>query len=347
MVRPAARISVVIRNVVWVGIVAHAGFVPLFLWLDHPGLALFNVGSVASWVAAALANRLNRSTLAMWILWVEVVAHACVATAVFGWDSGYQYYLIPLVPFVMFNDRLKAGPVWAASLAVFSAIAALRTFAPTAPMDPRIAWLTDVANLAIPLLALGLITFYFRLASVTVEQSMARMALTDPLTGLYNRRHMDDLLEAAHARYATEGKPFSVILADVDHFKGINDSSGHDAGDRVLRAVAKLFGEQLRESDAVARWGGEEFLVLLPASKPDSALDVAQRLCKAAEERLRALAGVAHAVTLTLGVATMRPNLDVAGLIKTADAALYSGKASGRNRVVVGAMPEAALAPRF
>lgn len=347
MERPSARISVVIQNVVWVGIVAHAGFIPLFSWLDQPGLALFNVGSVASWVAAAIANRGGRPNLAMWLLYGEVVAHAVLATGVFGWDSGYQYYLLPLVPFVMFNDRLGPRAVTLASVGVFVSLAGLRLFAPTWPMDPRIAWLTGVANLAIPLLALALITFYFRLASVTVEQSMARMALTDPLTGLFNRRHMDGLLEAAHARFTVDGKAFSVIMADLDHFKGINDSSGHDAGDRVLRAVATLFGEQLRETDAVARWGGEEFLVLLSSPKPEHALDVAQRLCRAAEQKLRALAGVAHAVTLTLGVATMRPNLDVAGLIKAADDALYSGKAAGRNRVVVGALPEVAIAPRF
>ena len=103
----------------------------------------------------------------------------------------------------------------------------------------------------------------------------------------------------------------------------------------MLRAVATVFAEQLRASDAVARWGGEEFLVLLASTRPDAALEVAQRLRAAAEKRLREVAEVGHPVTLTLGVASIRSDLAIGDLIKAADEALYSGKALGRNRVVV------------
>lgn len=339
MERPPARISVVIRNVVWVGIAAHSGFIPLFAWLGHTQLAALNVASVLTWIVAAFANRAHKSTLAMWLIVGEVVVHASAATVTLGWESGFQYYLIPLVPFVMFNDRLGARAVWITSVLVFGTFIGLRAFAPVLPLDPRIGTLVVYSSLAIPFLALALVTYYFRLASMSAEAKMEQMALTDPLTGLYNRRHMDRLLAEAKDKFAADGRPFCVIMADLDHFKAVNDQSGHDAGDRVLRAVATVFGEQLRVTDAVARWGGEEFLVLLSGTKPEAALDVAQRLRSAAETKLKALAEVSNDVTITIGIASFRPHLDIAALIKAADEALYSGKIAGRNRVVVGESP--------
>jgi diguanylate cyclase (GGDEF)-like protein len=342
MERPPARISLVIRNVGWVGIAAHTGYIPLFLWLGHPALAAFNILSVATWIAAILANRSHRSTLAMWLLVTEVGVHAALATMTLGWESGFQYYLIPLTPFVMFNDKLGARAVWLTSGLVFAAFLALRVFAPVLPLDPRVGTLIVYSNLVIPFLALALVTYYFRLASVNAERRMEQLALTDPLTGLFNRRHMHRLLDEAQERFSRDGLPFCVIMADLDHFKQVNDQSGHDAGDRVLRAVATVFGQQLRVTDAVARWGGEEFLVLLSSTKPDTALDVAQRVRAAAEGQLRSLAELEQPVTLTLGIASFRPALDIAGLIKAADEALYTGKVAGRNRVVVGDAPLAA-----
>ena len=129
------------------------------------------------------------------------------------------------------------------------------------------------------------------------------MALTDPLTGLLNRRSMEQRLrEAAHG-FQRSGRPFSLVMADVDHFKRVNDLHGHAAGDRVLRAVAGQFTEQLRAHDAVARWGGEEFLLLLPETDAATAFEVAQRLRAVAEARLAEAAGLEAGVTLTFGVA--------------------------------------------
>ncbi len=339
MERPAARISVVIRNVSWVGIVAHTGFIPLFAWLGFTQLAVVNVVSVATWITAALANRANKSTLAMWLLVGEVSVHASLATVTLGWESGFQYYLIPLVPFVMFNDRLAARITWVTSVAIFGSFLFLRAFAPVLPLDPRVATLLTYSNLVIPFLALSLVTWFFRRASISAEAQMEQMALTDPLTGLFNRRHMDRLLEDAKERFTVDGRPFCVVMADLDHFKSVNDEAGHDAGDRVLRAVVTVFGEQLRSTDAVARWGGEEFLVLLSNTHADAALEVAQRLRLAAESKLRQIAELTQPITLTIGVASFRQNLDISALIKAADEALYSGKLAGRNRVVVGEVP--------
>jgi diguanylate cyclase len=337
-VAPApARIAAVIRYVVWVGIVAHTGFIAMFAVMECPRLAVFNVASVAIWVSAALANRRGRSTLAMWLLTMEVVAHAVLATFALGWTSGFQYYLVPLIPFVMFNDRLPSRTVAAISTAVCAALLALRAFAPESVTVGAALPLLRYGNLAIPLLALALVSFYFRRASTTAERRMESMALTDPLTGLLNRRSMEQRLRDAAHGFQRTGRAFSVVMADVDRFKRINDVHGHAAGDRVLRAVAGLFGERLRGGDAVARWGGEEFLLLLPETDLATACEVADRLRATAEARLSDTAGIGDSVTLTFGVAVFDRPMRVDACLKQADDALYAGKAEGRNRVVSAA----------
>ncbi len=337
VVPPPPRIAAVIRYVAWVGIAAHAGFIPMFAAMGHPRLAAVNVASVALWLGAAILNRRGKSTPAMWLVTVEVVAHAILTVGVFGWASGFQYYLIPLIPFVMFNDRLRGRWVTAVSAGVFAALIALRVFAPAGAPTGAFAPLLRYGNLAIPVLALALVSFYFRRASMQAERRMESMAHTDPLTGLLNRRSMEQRLrEAAHGFQRT-GRAFSVVMADVDRFKRINDLHGHAAGDRVLRAVAALFGERLRAGDAVARWGGEEFLLLLPETDMPTACEVANRLRAIVEARLCDAAGLGDSITLTFGVAVFDRPMRVDACLKQADDALYAGKAEGRNRVVSAA----------
>jgi diguanylate cyclase (GGDEF)-like protein len=337
VVAPPPRIAAVIRYVAWVGATAHAAFIPMFVWLGHPRLAALNVASVAFWVAAALVNRRGRSTLAMWLLTTEVIGHAVLAVATLGWTSGFQYYLVPLIPFVMFNDRLSSRTVAGISAGVCGVLIALRALAPDGGAAATVAPILRYGNLATPLLFLALVSFFFRRASTAAERRMESMAHTDPLTGLLNRRSMEQRLrEAAHGFQRT-GRAFSVVMADVDRFKRINDLHGHAAGDRVLRAVAALFGERLRAGDAVARWGGEEFLLLLPETDLATASEVANRLRATAEARLSDSAGLGDGVTLTFGVAVFDRPMRVDACLKQADDALYAGKAEGRNRVVSAA----------
>lgn len=332
-----ARISVIIRSTAWVGIVAHAGFVPLFLACGEPGLAAFNVLSVATWVLAWLLNQRGSSTTAMWMLTTEVALHAVLAVLRLGWDSDFQYYLIPLIPFMMFNDRTRTSVVSVASAVVLATFVALRWLGPSSVALPPALEAFRYANLVIPFFMLGLLSFYFRLASTDVERQMTEIARTDPLTGLLNRRRMEERLAEEAAVHRARGTIFSVVLADIDRFKQINDEHGHDAGDRALAAVAKVFQSALRANDAVARWGGEEFLLLLPGTELKAAEDVALRLRAAAEQRLAQLGGLPGALTLTFGVASFATRSSVETCLKAADQALYRGKAEGRNRVVVAA----------
>src|SRR5690348_11788741 len=121
-----ARVSVIIRSTAWLGLVAHTGFIPLFALCGQPGLAAFNVLSVATWALAWALNQRGQSTVAMWMLTAEVALHAVLAVMKLGWDSDFQYYLIPLIPFMMFNDRERTGVVSMASGIVLATFVALR-----------------------------------------------------------------------------------------------------------------------------------------------------------------------------------------------------------------------------
>ncbi|HET9956344.1 MAG TPA: diguanylate cyclase [Polyangiaceae bacterium] len=163
------------------------------------------------------------------------------------------------------------------------------------------------------------------------------LAITDPLTGLFNRRRFADVLKREYAVTRRYQNTLSCLLLDLDHFKRINDHYGHDAGDRVLKELAQKVAENLREVDVPARYGGEEFAVLLPHTRKEDARIVAERLRRAIESIQLTFDGKPERVTVSIGVAG---NTDVASgkaedLVKAADVALYEAKRLGRNRVVV------------
>jgi diguanylate cyclase (GGDEF)-like protein len=333
----------VVQGVTWVGIAAHGLFIPLFAWLGLTLLAVFNVYSVASWVGARLANRRGHHGLATLLLFVEVVSHSVLACHLLGWQSGFHFYLIPVVPFLMFHDRLSTRVVVTGSVAVTAIYLILRAstvdYVPTF-IAPAVLRGIEYANIAVPLIALGVISIYFRFASIDVEREMEALAMTDALTKLPNRRRMRELLESERVRCARQGRPFGVVLADVDAFKEINDTRGHDGGDHVLAELGAVLRRVLRRQDAVARWGGEEFLFLLPDTDLHGAGIVAEKLRAAVAESQFAFAGRPVPVAMTFGVAVCTRETSLEDCIQRADKALYSGKHHGKNQVVLESSDE-------
>lgn len=166
---------------------------------------------------------------------------------------------------------------------------------------------------------------------------LQRLAALDPLTGVYNRRFGLARLHEEFSRAVRATAPLGVMMFDIDHFKKVNDTYGHLAGDRVLVNVAKTARLAMREGDVLMRYGGEEFLVILPAASKENSRSVGERLRRMVEDTTLAEGDQAVRVTISVGV-TSYPELDATdeqALVKRADEALYSAKESGRNRVVV------------
>ncbi len=171
------------------------------------------------------------------------------------------------------------------------------------------------------------------------NRSLEVMAITDPLTGLYNRRHLDRRLNEEFKRLSRSGGCLTLVMLDFDHFKNINDIFGHLTGDRVLKTAAKTMAKVLRQGDTLARWGGEEFMALLPQTEAGKALAVVRRLHQTVGEKNQwAKLEPGLEVTVSMGLVSL-PWADgntttIEQALEILDQALYTAKDSGRNRIV-------------
>ena len=161
------------------------------------------------------------------------------------------------------------------------------------------------------------------------------MTMRDPLTGAFNRLAYDRRAALEVARWRSDGGNLSMIVCDIDHFKRINDTFGHTAGDKVLKEVVRLLQQQLRSSDFVARYGGEEFVVLLNGAAEEAALNIAEKLRRTIKSAPFRSRGERVPVTISCGVGTFVNSDDTLELVfERTDAALYAAKAEGRDRCI-------------
>lgn len=167
-----------------------------------------------------------------------------------------------------------------------------------------------------------------------LEEELRLASQTDPLTHAANRRKLMEGLEEHFAAFQRYGHPMSLIMFDIDHFKALNDRLGHLAGDEVLQALCNSCRALLRENDLLARFGGEEFIVILPSTALPQAVSTAQRIRTEAPEATARTTGEEKRITLSLGVSTLLPqDHNHEGILQRVDRALYRAKNQGRNRV--------------
>ena len=312
------------------------GFFFIFHFLGSPILAWVNVVSVAMYAVAYLALGRKHNGLAIWLIWLEVIVHAVLGTVLIGWDSGFHYYVLMFIPAVFLSMRLRDAVV--ALVGLWSYYVALYIWMwftePLQPIAPDALLGVYLFNLSVVFAMFGYLSFFYLNIVTEASRKLRRIATTDSLTGLLNRRHMTHLLERELAHFRGQGHPVAFLLFDIDHFKVINDEHGHETGDRVLEGVAAIIKAQLRTQDLIARWGGEEFLVVLPDSELQSARAIAERV----QEALMAHEWQGSnwqpiAVTTSAGASAFSRDDDRNSAISRADRALYRGKELGRNRV--------------
>lgn len=270
-------------------------------------------------------------------LTIAVIAFAVAATML---DRGYGFGVAGLAviiltgPYIALDTRdlLRINAAIIAVLIPVMLLVSLPTF-------------DLIGTIVFVLLAVAVSTLLGRVLEASnrrafaLELELHRDARTDALTGLANRRAMQERGRVELKRAKRSREPVSLILCDLDHFKNINDKYGHEAGDTALTDAAAVLRGALRESDALGRWGGEEFMAILPATDAAGARAVAERM-RAAIATTK-LAGLSETVTISLGVTTSEhlddPALEHDLMIKEADLRLYRAKLEGRNRVFDGA----------
>ena len=167
------------------------------------------------------------------------------------------------------------------------------------------------------------------------HEEIYRMMITDGLTGIANRRKLDEALENEFLRAKRYGRPLSIAILDADHFKNINDTYGHIVGDFVLKRLASLFGQNIRREELLGRFGGEEFVVVMPEVDAGGAVQLAEKLRKVVETTVFKSGEAELPVTISVGVASLSDEASVEAFLDSADQALYASKDTGRNKVTL------------
>ncbi|WP_100640184.1 diguanylate cyclase [Marinobacter salexigens] len=322
----------------------------LFYFLGSPILAWINVASVAMYTAAYYAIKSRQNRLAITLVWIEVVVHSALGTIMIGWDSGFHYYLLMFVP-ILCVSSVRPRTVVILILLLWGYYVGLDILMwfiePVQPIPSAGLFGVHVFNLSVVFAMFSYLSFYYMSVVVSAQRKLRKLATIDSLTELFNRRHASDMADNEIARFRRVGHPVAFMLLDVDHFKQINDQYGHETGDIILAEIGKIVPAQLRTQDIAARWGGEEFLVILPDTGIDSALASAERIRVAlCDHDWEAVTGEQVKVTVSVGVSELGEGDDRGSVISRADRALYRGKAGGRNRVETEVVKEAAAQQR-
>lgn len=310
-------------------------YIGLFLWLGSMPLAWLNLASIVIYLGCYALIRSRRNLLALGLIWFEVLIHAAIGSLLIGWDSGFYYYLWLFVPMiVMANAGRFALPLVLFMLAYYLGLRAIcQATGPLAPLSTQGLELVHVLHVCIVFAMFSVLAAFYRRTILRAEARLLEQATLDSLTGLNNRRQFHALSAIVLAECARNGEAMHLLLCDIDHFKQVNDQHGHNTGDEILKAVAQTLKTHLRSSDVLARWGGEEFIVLMPGCTTEMALACAERIRQAVTAPLHGSAGLLPGVTLSLGMSRLRDSQDLKAATARADAALYRSKDRGRNCV--------------
>lgn len=299
---------------------------------------LFSANVVLFFTTYRLRTKISTALFMLYILtWT-----LCMIP-VYGWSAGMQnYYIIILMLcfFASYNRAvlkfINAGLVLVIRIATIGIFGGIKSVVVTEVIQDK---LIQIANISAVFLEIIFISYMFSRKENEAENKLMkyndkllREANTDKLTGLFNRRRADEYLKAVEE--SNDGQPISIAIGDIDFFKKVNDTYGHDAGDEVLKYLARVMRETSRDGTFLARWGGEEFLMVFPDSNGDNAYIAVERLREAIENSVILVGDERINVTMTFGLAEYSFNRNSESTIKEADEKLYLGKQGGRNRVV-------------
>ncbi|MGN8158676.1 GGDEF domain-containing protein [Salinisphaera sp. RV14] len=329
----SAHRAAVLRLLLWITTAGSLLFTALNLAHHHWALAVIELGLAIYALILLKANR-NRSDPGHYALAYVIPLSAVI---LYGYitvpldDSIYVWMLVvPMVSYILLGQRQG----FAVTLGFFTlaVVASLFKLEATA-----IDWDTAAINLVVCFVSVAGLAHVYEVVRSDAEERLRTSALRDSLTGVFNRTGVNMRFDH-HTRTADgESAPLALILLDLDHFKRINDSHGHQAGDDVLRRVARCIDAQTEAQDTIGRLGGEEFVVLLPDRGLEQARDIAERIRCAIESSHGAFDMAPIEVTATLGVAARDRDESLDTLLERADARLYRGKLNNRNQVVATA----------
>lgn len=328
----------------------HVCLVILFCLLRVFPLVLLNIGSVMLYAGCLLAIRRDRDTRKVfYATYLEIIIQSFAATICIGWHFGFPQYVIALVPFgyymchTLLDSKRRYVIATLLGLIAFAAFVSFRVlsmyFGAIYQLDlPK--WVelgVYIFNTFCNFAFLFMVTVIFLVEMQTQNAILDQMASIDPLTGLYNRRSMHSFLN--HAKESEEKTSFCLVMCDIDDFKKINDTYGHDAGDTVLKEIARIAQDQVDQHGQACRWGGEEMLLIINGDL-EEVCRIAENIRHEVECFVFRLNGQSFHCSITIGIAPHRKGSTIDHTITHADNNLYYGKRNGKNRVVSDAEPK-------
>jgi len=327
-----------------VSLVSHIALLAAFAFFGLKVLALYNIVSIAVYAVAFLINRRGFHDEALAMGAAEAIAHSYLATLYLSWHSAFHLYMLLIIPLMFLSPKRYPVPKPLIALAVWGVYSGLQAhFGQTAPLivlNVNTVQMMSYANTGLLMTALAFIGYYYSKAASKAESELRAanerlewLAKTDPLTKLSNRRNIMEILQGQLALFEGTGTRFSVAICDIDGFKGLNDTFGHECGDQVLASLALKMSDALRKRDYLARWGGEEFLLVLPDTDVEEAYVVAERVREHIDNTVFHYGEHEMSLTLTIGVSMFAKGMDIAQCVNRADKALYEGKRLGKNCV--------------
>lgn len=322
--------------IVQIAFAIHVLLFGLFLIIGIPVLWVANALSIVTYVGCLSAIRRRWYRCAGTLISVEIIAHAAIATWVLGWDSNFHFYVFCIVPIIAFNFQsapVRRGMLSLAIIAVMVLGFILRhRLAATRISDSFQDGFGIVNAFTATALLLHATVLSVRF-NLSMHLNLFHSAHRDSLTNLYTRRRVLQRLRqlgSSHSEATT-----AIVLIDIDHFKQINDRHGHDLGDVVLQRVADIIAGSVRAGDIAARWGGEEFLLLMPSTTLEEAQSVGERIRLQIREQAGVTSLTKLTLTATLAVATLLPGETFRDTLNRTDQMLYQGKEEGRDRLML------------
>ncbi len=341
-------------RIIYLSGLVHAIFTILFFSMHAFPLAIYNLFTVIFYFSTAnlLISKPNWYVKLFVLYLIEVIFQAGFATISLGWNYGFMFYTVAFIPisfYITFSiatfKRKMVYPITTTIIIFVSFIAVRLCTYSISPIysnvNRKYEMILYILNTVIAFMATFLFSALFAIEVNSMQmklenenQNLETQASYDPLTKFLNRRSMDEQLNRAHRNALINGVEYGLIMCDIDDFKHVNDTYGHDCGDYVLTNIAKLIAAQIRTKDAACRWGGEEFLILINGDK-NTTEEVAHRIRAGVEKYEFYYDGNNINITITLGVSSYYPNSKIKTLIEIADKRLYKGKGNGKNQVVV------------
>lgn len=329
----------------FLGFIIHASFIYIFSYLEIDIMAKYNIASIFLFLLAFIINRKALYQFALILVIIEIPLHASLATHFVGWDSGFYVYLMALIPLIYFFPDWSNTVKMVLSVAITIFSLGLKYYSvenpPAMPITEDMINNLFYMNNTFFYVVLIFLSFYYSLAVKRSEEELQvsyekinKLARTDPLTNLSNRRDTLERIELEALRCERAKSEMAIIVADIDNFKIFNDKYGHECGDFVLVAVADTVENLLRRGDHVGRWGGEEFIIVLPDTRLDKAMKVIEMLRDRLCNNSFKYKDVEHNVSMTFGVSVCHHSMDIEKCISAADKALLKGKQQGKNQVI-------------